>query len=46
MSTLAKRLWLRAARAGFGIIYLGGLAALISTVVAGLTPVYHATMLV
>jgi len=45
MNIIAKRLWLRAARAGFGIVYLGGLTALVWTVVAGLVPVYQLTPL-
>jgi len=34
-------LWNRAARAGFGIVYLGGLAVLIWAVVASFAPVYQ-----
>ncbi|MCL2490081.1 MAG: hypothetical protein FWF36_05055 [Propionibacteriaceae bacterium] len=41
----ALGLWRRAARAGFGIIYLGGLAVLIWTVVGSFAPVYQVVTL-
>jgi len=40
-SVSANWLWLRAARAGFGMVYLGGLAVLVWTVIDRLTPVYQ-----
>jgi len=39
--SLAKGLWLKAARAGFGAVWLGGVAVLAWTFVAGLAPVYQ-----
>jgi len=36
----------RIARAGFGIVYLGGLAVLIATVVNSFAPVYQVVTLV
>jgi len=39
-------LWLKAGRAGFVIIWLGGVVALASTVLAGFAPVYQLVPLV